>query len=188
MIDIGTKELETERLILRKFNEEDYTGMFNNWASDLETNKYVSFKAHQNYDETKQIINEWISKYGDGSLNWVVELKETHEIIGNIEVIAKSKKNNNCEVGYTFGSKYWGKGYATEVLKKVIEFLLYDCDFHLIEAKHHASNPASGRVMEKAGMKKDGVLRERRVNKLMDGYDDLVIYSITKDDFSKIER
>ena len=60
-----------------------------------------------------------------------------------------------------------------------------NCDFHLVEARHHASNPASGRVMEKAGMKKDGVLRERRVNKLIDGYDDLVIYSITKADFEK---
>ena len=146
--------------------------MYDNWASDLETNKYVSYKPHQNYEETKEIINNWISEYENGWMNWVVELKENHEIIGNIEVIAKSKKHNNCEVGYTYGSKFWGKGYATEVLKRVIEFLLFDCDFHLVEARHHASNPASGRVMEKAGMKKDGVLRERRVNKLMDGYDE----------------
>ena len=120
MNDIGIKELETERLILRKFNENDYKGMFDNWASDLETNKYVSFKPHQNYDETKQIINEWISKYEDGGLNWVVELKDSHEIIGNIEVISKSKKNNNCEVGYTFGSRFWGKGYD-ETWKRNIE-------------------------------------------------------------------
>lgn len=185
MNNIRTIQLETERLILRRFNENDYKGMYDNWASDLETNKYVSYKPHQNYEETKQIINDWISEYENGWMNWVVELKENHEIIGNIEVIAKSKKHNNCEIGYTYGSKFWGKGYATEVLKRVIEFLLFDCDFHLVEARHHASNPASGRVMEKARMKKDGVLRERRVNKLMDGYDDLVIYSITKADFEK---
>lgn len=89
-------------------------------------------------------------------------------------------KHNNCELGYVFWSKFWGKGYATETLKIVIEYLIKECNFHLVEAKHHASNPASGRVMEKAGMKKDGILRERRKNKLIDGYDDLVIYSITK--------
>ena len=86
--------------------------------------------------------------------------------------------------GYVFGSKFWGKGYATETLKIVIEYLIKECNFHLVEAKHHASNPASGRVMEKAGMKKDGILRERRKNKLIDGYDDLVIYSITKSDLT----
>ena len=182
MHNVGTKNLETERLILRRFNEDDYKGMYDNWASDLETTKYVSFKPHQNYEETKQIVSDWIKKYENGSYNWVVELKDTHEIIGSIEVIALSEKNNNCEIGYVYGSKFWGKGYATEALKRVIEFLLYDCDFHLIEAKHHASNPASGRVMEKVGMKKDGVLRERRVNKIISGYDDLVVYSITKSD------
>lgn len=57
-----------------------------------------------------------------------------------------------------------------------------DCKIHLIEAKHHASNPASGRVMEKAGMKKDGILRERRINKIKEGYDDLIVYSIIKSD------
>lgn len=73
-----------------------------------------------------------------------------------------------------------GKGYVTETLKIVIEYLIKECNFHLVEAKHHASNPASGRVMGKVGMKKDDILRERRKNKLIDGYDDLVIYSITK--------
>ena len=66
----------------------------------------------------------------------------------------------------------------------IFEKSLKECNFHLVEAKHHASNPASGRVMEKAGMKKDGILRERRKNKLIDGYDDLVIYSITKSDLT----
>ena len=183
MNNLGTKQLETERLILRRFNENDYKGMYDNWATDLKTTKYVSFEPHQNYEQTKQIVNEWIKKYDDGSFNWVVELKDTHEIIGNIEAIGVSKKHNNCEMGYVYGSKFWGKGYASEALKRVIEYLLYDCNFHLIEGRHYASNPASGRVMEKAGMKKDGVLRERRVNKIIDGYDDLVVYSITKADF-----
>ena len=182
MNSIGTKTLETDRLILRKFNENDYKGMFDNWASDEQVTKYVSFNPHKNYDETKEIIDEWINDYNNGSYNWVVELKDSHEIIGNISVIEMSKKHNNCELGYVFGSKFWGNGYASETLKRVLQFLLLECDFHLVEAKHHASNPASGRVMEKAGMKKDGILRERRVNKIIDGYDDLVIYSMIKED------
>ena len=182
MNSIGTKHLETDRLILRKFTGNDYKGMYDNWASDEEVTKYVSFNPHKDYNETKQIVNEWINEYNNGSFNWVVELKDSNEIIGNVSVIEISKKHNNCELGYVFGSKFWGNGYATEALKRIIQFLLIDEEFHLIEAKHHAANPASGRVMEKAGMKKDGVLRERRITKIKDGYDDLVIYSITKND------
>lgn len=178
----NTKLLETERLILRKFKKADYIEMFDNWASDKNVTKYVSFNPHKDYDETKQIINDWINEYNAGSYNWVVELKSNHQIIGNISVIKSSSKHSNCELGYVYGSKYWGRGYATEALKKVIDYLINECEFHLVEAKHHASNPASGRVMEKAGMKKDGVLRERRKNKVVEGYDDLVIYSITKND------
>lgn len=182
MKNLGTKILETERLILRKFSKDDYKGMYNNWASDEKVTKYVSFNPHKNYNETKNILNEWIKDYNNGSYNWVVELKDNHEIIGNISVIEMNEKHNNCELGYVFGSKFWGNGYASESLKRVLEFLLNDCEVYLVEAKHHASNLASGRVMEKAGMKKDGILRKRRVNKLIEGYDDLVVYSILRDE------
>lgn len=167
----NTKQLETDRLILRKFNNNDYIKMYENWASDESVTKYVSFEPHKDYEETKQIVNEWIKEYDNGSYNWVIELKDNHEIIGNISVIEISKKHNNCELGYVLGSKFWGQGYGTEALKSVLDYLVGECDFHLVEAKHHASNPASGRVMEKAGMKKDGVLRERRINKMVSGYD-----------------
>ena len=53
-----------------------------------------------------------ISEEECGSYNWAVELKDTHEIIGNIEVIALSKRNNNCEIGYVYGSKFWGKDFC----------------------------------------------------------------------------
>lgn len=160
----------------------DAEGMYKNWASDEETTKYVSFNPHKNFEETKQIIKEWINDYEKGAYNWIVEIKHTKEVIGNISVIDISKKHCNCELGYVYGSKYWGQGYATEALKIVLKYLIYDCGFHLVEAKHHASNPASGRVMEKSGMMKDGILRERRKNKISTNYDDLVIYSITKQD------
>ena len=78
----NTKTLETNRLILRKFNENDYIKIFNNWANDEKVTKYVSFNPHKNYNETKKIINEWIKEYSNGSYNWVVELKNNHEIMG----------------------------------------------------------------------------------------------------------
>ncbi len=67
---------------------------------------------------------------------WVVEIKNTHEIIGSISVMTALEKHSTCELGYCYGSKYWGNGYATEALRAVIEYLLKECDFYLVEARH----------------------------------------------------
>lgn len=177
-----TKTLESDRLILRKFKIDDAKGMYNNWATDPQCNKYLSWDLHKSIEETKSLIRLWINEYDNGSYNWVVELKDSGEIIGNISVITILKKQSTAELGYCYGSKYWGKGYATEALRTVIEYLLVECDFYLVEARHISGNPASGRVMEKAGMHKDAVLRDRRINKHTGERNDSIIYSIKKDE------
>lgn len=177
-----TKTLESDRLILRKFKMDDAEGMYNNWASDPECNKYLNWNLHKSMEETKALIRLWINEYDNGSCNWVVELKDSGEIIGSISVMTILKKHSTAELGYCYGSKYWGNGYATEALRAVIEYLLTECDFYLVEARHISGNPASGRVMEKAGMHKDAVLRDRRINKHTGERNDSVIYSIKKDE------
>lgn len=182
MKDMGTIELITDRLILRRFREDDAQDMYNNWASDELTSRYVTWDVHKDVNETKGVIRRWIDEYDVGGYNWIVELKDTHEVIGSITGVHIHRRDLNIEVGYCYGSKFWGKGYATEALKKVIEYLINDCGFYLVEAKHLIGNPASGRVMEKSGMYKDAVLRKRMINKVTNELDDLVIYSITKDE------
>ena len=176
------KKLETERLILRKFKIEDANQMYNNWATDPECNKYLEWELHNDIEETKEIIQKWIDEYEVGSYHWVVELKSTKELIGSISVVKNHKKDLNCEVGYCYGSKYWGNGYATEALKQVIEYLLNECEFYLVEAYHISGNPASGKVMQKTGMIKDAILRDRRINKDTKEVNDLIVYSIKKDE------
>ena len=179
---LGTISLETDRLILRKFKLDDAEGMFNNWCSDLECNKFVSYDIHQNVLETKEVIKKLIDEYDAECYNWIIEVKSSGEVIGNISAFNIRKKHLSCEVGYSLGSKFWNKGYATEALKKVIDFLLNNCDFYLIEAYHRVGIPASGKVMEKSGMKKEALLRTRELNKVTNQLEDLVCYSITKDD------
>lgn len=177
----NTKTLETERLILRKFTTNDAEGMFNNWATDPNTTKYLNWDVHENIDVTKTIINKWITDYEKGFYGWVVELKETHEIIGSICEVGKNLKHNTIVLGYCYGSKYWNHGYGTEALRRVIEYLLLDEGFYLVEANHRSSNPASGRIMQKAGMKYEATLRDRKVNP--DGTRaDVIYYSIKKEE------
>ena len=177
----NTKTLETERLILRKFKIEDAEGVFKNWATDPNTNKYLSWPLHKDVEETKIVVSKWIEEYEKGSYNWIVEIKDTHEVIGNIAEQGKSNRHKTISLGYCYGSKFWNKGYATEALIRVIEYLLNEQDFYLVEANHRSSNPASGRVMQKAGMKYDGTLRDRRLNP--DGTRaDMLYYSIEKEE------
>lgn len=177
----NTKRLETKRLILRKFTMDDVEGVYNNFATDKETTKYLSWEPHKDISETTELISRWISEYENGTYYWAVELKETGEVIGSISGMNIDTKNSIITLGYCYGSKYWNKGYGTEVLRKVLEYLLLEAKFYLVEAYHSSENPASGRIMQKAGMKYDGTLRERRLHK--DGTrGDRVYYSMKKED------
>ena len=69
MLELKTKTLESTRLILRKFKIEDAAGMYNNWASDPECCKFLSWDIHKSVEETKSIIQSWINEYDNGSLN-----------------------------------------------------------------------------------------------------------------------
>ena len=182
MKQIGTVTLETERLILRRVTALDVPAVFTNWASDPLSSRYLDWDKHESIETTSAYIATTIAEYNKGGYHWVVELKESKELIGNLIAFNLDKFGGSVEIGYCYGSKFWGNGYATEALRRVIEFFLLDCEVHTVEARHISGNPASGRVMQKAGMKLDAVLRDRRVNKDTKELNDMVIYSIEKDE------
>lgn len=99
------KELETDKLILRKVNIKDLDDLFNNWGSDINTTKFLTFKTHETKETTLKFINNWISNYEKGILKWAVELKENHQVIGMISA-DKSYKYKCVELGYSISSKY----------------------------------------------------------------------------------
>lgn len=172
------KNIETKRLLLRKFTYSDLDGMYHNWCSDESVTPYVTWNVHKNIEETRKLLDSWIKDYDNGSLKWVVELKEIHEIIGSIDVVKDDKKNKLAEIGYAYGSKYWNKCYATEALKAVIDYLLID--YEILVARHIKENIASGKVMQKANMKYDGFLRSRIINSKTGNREDLCVYSIIR--------
>ena len=184
MKDLGTKTLETERLILRRFDINDVEELFyNGYITDEKMTENLSWKPCKTLEEQRKIIENWVKQYEKNDFyKWLIETKDTHELIGGIDICNLYKNKDYGEVGYCIGSKYWNQGYATEALRRVIEYLLIECEFHLVEAHHAGYNTASGRVMEKAGMKKDAELRERRFDKNTGKYTTQVYYSIIKDE------
>ncbi|WBW97334.1 GNAT family N-acetyltransferase [Oceanirhabdus sp. W0125-5] len=180
---VGTQRIETERLILRRFKEEDAHDMYNNWASDTEVTRYLSWPAHSSVEVTKKIIEMWLNSYNNQEhYQWAIELKENGEVIGTISLIEINNKDENCEVGYCIGKEFWNKGILTEALSEMIKFAFSEIGFQRIAARHNLDNPASGRVMEKCNLSYEGTLRKiARDN--CGNLVDCKYYSILKDEY-----
>jgi ribosomal-protein-alanine N-acetyltransferase len=178
----GIQPIETERLILRRFKPSDAEYMFKNWANDSEVSKFFIRNPHSELSETEQIISEWVNAYTNNDCyNWAIELKEIGEIIGQISLVDLNEKYFSCEVAFTVGRSFWKKGISTEALKVVISYLFKEIGMNRIEGRYNTLNFASGRVMQKSGMKFEGIMRQADLNK--DGeFGDLAVYSILKSD------
>lgn len=155
--------LETERLILRRYKESDIDSIYE-IITDERLSKYIKFPSLTKEEEL-QCIKNWIEEADESKYEkWVIEIKDTGEIAGNIDVNTVVKKHNYCNVGYAIRFNYWGNGYAAEALKVVSDYLL-DSGYYLVEFSCNELNKQSSRVMEKAGFKKDGYIANRRLNR-----------------------
>ena len=151
---IGTQILQTDRLVLRRFVESDAEAMFQNWASSAENLIYVTWDPHSDVEVTRNSIRNWVASYTNPNYyKWAICLKENPEyVIGDISLVSVDEENSSCEVGYILGMDYWGRGLMTEALKAVLSYCLDEIGFEEVDACYASLNPASGRVMEKAGM------------------------------------
>lgn len=184
MSDVGTNRLETSRLILRKFEISDSESLYKNCGSDPKVPVFLSWNTHKDSHETKEIINKWIANYElPNTFNWAIEFKEVGEVIGNIMVVKYEVDNSACEIGYCIGSEYWNKGFATEALQAVIDFLFAEVGLNRISAKHDILNPTSGEVMKKCRMTHEGILRDVQFKN--NRFCTLAVYSILKREWDR---
>ncbi len=172
-------QLETERLILRRYKESDIELMYE-IITDKRLANYVTYPPYTKEQELES-IKKWILEADENPKEkWVIETKDTHIVVGNIDVNTVNTKHNYCNVGYTIRYDYWGNGYAAEALKAVSDYLLNERKYHLVECTCNERNTQSSKVMLKAGFKKDGYIANRRLNK--DGtYSGVEYYSKTKE-------
>ena len=141
--------LETDRLILRPFELDDEESMFNNWASDEEVTKYLTWNTHKSIEETKEVLAFWINQYEkEERINFAIVYKENNELIGGIDVVGYLE--GVPVIGYNLSRKYWNKGIMTEACKKVIE-LLFSLNHEKIIIEAMVENIGSNRVIQKCG-------------------------------------
>ena len=184
MHHLGTKRIETSRLILRPFVLEDAEAMYHNWASDPEVTKFLSWPHYQSVDTAHEILKIWTNQYSDNTFyQWAVELKEIHEAIGSISVVNYDDRVDMAEIGFCIGKNWWGQGIMTEALNAVMAYLFEEVGAQRIEAGHDPNNPASGAVQRKCGLKYEGTLR--RSIRSNQGITDKVVCAILKEEWIK---
>ena len=172
--------LETGRLTLRPLRMRDAADIYA-YASDPEVARYVLWEPHTSLAETRSYIRCMRGLYRRGlPSSWAVALRDSGRVIGTVGLMWYSDQNRSAEVGYSFARKDWNRGYATEALRAVLASVFASLPVNRVEAQHDVRNPASGRVMEKCGMKKEGILRQRILNK--GEYVDVALWSLLRSD------
>lgn len=178
----GTQLLETPRLILRRFTMEDAQAMYDNWASDPEVTRFLTWPPHNSVEVTSRVLKSWIEGYDRIDFyQWAIVLREHGDApIGSIAVGSHSDQAGSAHIGYCIGRRWWHGGITSEALRAVIDFLFDEVGMQRIDSRHDSNNPNSGGVMRKCGMKYEGTLRRSDVNN--QGICDACWYSILDDE------
>lgn len=176
-------DLETPRLRLRKLTMRDAQDIFA-YSRDPQVAKYVLWDAQTSLADARAYLRYMLRKYRMGEpASWGIEWKASRQIIGTIGFMWIQRENAAAEVGYSLHRAYWNQGIMTEALQELIQYGFGTMNLNRIEAQHETQNPASGAVMRKCGMTKEGTLRQRLMNK--GHFVDVDLYAILRRDYLK---
>jgi RimJ/RimL family protein N-acetyltransferase len=154
--------LKTERLKLRKVKLSDAEAIFRQYAQDPEVTRYVSWRAHRSLDETREYVRMCLLAWDVGkAYHWAIERLEDKQVIGMVIARIVGEK---WELGFVLARAYWGKGYMTEAVRGLVAWALKQKEIYRVWAVCDTDNVASARVMEKAGMQREGTLRRWSVH------------------------
>jgi RimJ/RimL family protein N-acetyltransferase len=149
--------LETERLFLRPPVLDDAEASFQRYARDPEVTRYLMWRPHENVAVTQTFLRRCIQCWKDGTaFPWVVLRRQDDELAGMLELRIDRFR---ADLGYVIARAYWGNGYATEMTRAVVAWALGQPDIYRVWATCDTENSASARVLEKAGMQREGILR-----------------------------
>lgn len=140
--------LETERLLLRPVRMEDASDMYQ-YASDEETVRWT-FERNRTLEETKESLAQIYLASPLG--RWGIVKKGENRLIGTIDLQNIDQQMKKAELGYILHKGYWNQGLMTEAVSAIIALCFESLELNVIRAQFDKENPASGRVMEKAGM------------------------------------
>lgn len=147
----------TERLILRRPRKSDAAAIFAEYAQDAEVTKYLIWRPHRDIKETEEFLAGCLGRWASGEeLTWGLTQKDDDRVIG---MIACRIHGHAADIGYVLARRYWRRGYVTEAVRAVVDWVASVESVFRVWAVCDTANAASARVLEKVGMSREGILR-----------------------------
>ena len=175
------KTLETERLILRNWEEKDLDDFYE-YAKVPGVGEMAGWPHHESKEVTQSILKDFIEK----DEVYALVLKENNKVIGSLGIHKKKKDENykaniQREIGYVLSKDYWGRGLMPEAVKAAIKYAFEELNVDVLWCGHFVSNNQSRRVIEKCGFKfySEGIYEANLLNKSFEEK----IYILTKKDY-----
>lgn len=178
----GSLDIDTGRLLLRKFTYDDIPSMMRNWVSDDDVQNKYGEPSYKTEEEVRGLLDRYIGGYSDGTyFRWAVIEKESGECIGQTAFFLVNAACCFGEIEYCIGRQFQGKGYATEAAKAVTKFGFDRIGFHRVQICARPANAPSRKVIGKCGFTYEGTLRDFF---LIDGsYEGRMYFSILEDEY-----
>ncbi|MEV0612025.1 GNAT family N-acetyltransferase [Nonomuraea sp. NPDC050404] len=175
--------LETARLLLRPFTENDFDALYD-LQSRPEVTRYLLFDT-RDQGQVRQALQDRIRSAaleaeGD-NLGLAVVLRATGEVIGEVVLFWRSREHRQGEIGYIFHPGHGGKGYATEASEEMLRLGFEELGLHRIVGRLNARNTASARVLQRLGMRREAELIHSQL--LKGEWADEVVYAMLEDEW-----
>ena len=151
--------IPTPRLLLRKpIAPDDALPIFASYAADSAVTRYLPWRPHYNVEESLRILRTRLEWWDEGrEYSWVIVHRTARVIVGMVTASGEESATR-YDLGYVLAREHWGRGYATEAARAVIDALLALPDVNRICARVDRDNTASMRVLEKAGLQRETLL------------------------------
>ena len=175
--------LITERLVLRAFTPADAPDV-QRLAGEWEVADTTRVVPHPYLDG---MAEDWISTHEDPAqatlqIQLAVAEQATNALVGAISLVDINHQDSRAELGYWIGQPFWGQGYCTEAATALLAFAFQALELNRVCAQYLKRNPASGRVLEKLGMREEGLLR--RHNKKWENFEDVIVCGILRSEWT----
>jgi RimJ/RimL family protein N-acetyltransferase len=148
---------ETARLILRPIGPQDAPAIFINYAQDPEVVRFLIWRPHQGLADTEAYIARCMAALPDRSRTYTLVGRGDGRLLGAFELRRPEPHRLDC--GYVLARAFWGRGLMTEALAQVAQWAMRQDGIWRIGAGCDVENLASARVMERAGLAREGILR-----------------------------